>query len=280
MRSTWFYAGSMMVGLLCASDAIAGKKTTSEVFLVRPTPAPDADIKGRIRLETETGKDRDKFECKIELADPAGSYELFLETGVGSGLFSSAGALELDDAIQGEFDLKFDEKDGPLPLAVATVTDLYGRKAEVRDTVAVAVVLTGTIADPADAPDGKNGWNKKKSALALPLTPPDANAKGRLEVWFKGKDNRQRFRVKAEHLTAAETYTVQVEDSLAAGTFTDFLPMTIDESPTEFKLYIDTQKGQALPNGATYVTQLAGLKVRILDSADAVILEGTVPAFD
>ncbi len=280
MRSKWFIAGSILVGLLSASDAIAGKKTTSENFLVRPTPAPDADVKGRIRLETETGKDRDKFECKIELADPAGSFALFIETGVDTGLLVSAGALELDNSSTGEFDIKFDEKNGALPIGVASVTELYGRIVEVRNTVNSEAILNGLILDPAAAPDGKNGWNKEKATLSLPLTPTDPNAKGRVELWFKGKDNRQRFRVKAEKLTAAGTYTVQVEDSVGAGTYTDYLPMVIDESPTEFKLHVDTQKGQSLPNFANDVTELAGLKIRIVDGTDAVLLEGTLPSFN
>lgn len=280
MKSLYFLAASMVVSLFAAGDAVAGKKTTGEAFLIRPTPAPDPDIKGRIKFETENGKDRDKFECKIELADPAGSYALFIENAVDSGTVTNVGALELDDSDTGEFDIKFDEKDGPLPLGVATVTDLYDRIIEVRNTVNNEAVLFTVLGDPADAPNGKKGWNKEKAALSLPLMPIDTNAKGRVELWFKGKDNRQRFRVKAEKLTAAETYTVQVEDSVGAGTFSDYLPMVIDGSPTEFKLHVDTQKGQPLPNGATYVTELAGLKVRIVDGADAVILEGTVPAFN
>lgn len=279
-RSSWMVV-SLVLPILCADTALAGKKEKAETFFVRPDTPPDPDAKGRLKLETENNKDRDKIEFKASLLDPAGSYSVMIEDAVGSGVFVSAGAMVLDDDGDdpGEFKLKFDEKQGPLPLAVASVSELYGRRVDIADG-ANATVLTALVPDPADTPNGKKGWNKEKSALVQPTVVVDADAKGRVETWYKGKDGRQRFRMKAELLDPLGTYSVEVEDSLGAGTFTAVAAMVADDDgdePGSFKLHLDTQKGDPMPLGVGNVDELAGYKVRIVDGTMQVILEGTIP---
>lgn len=279
-RNRWI-AVSLIVPLFAASDAFAGKKSSAETFFVRPDTPPDPDAKGRLKLETENNKDRDKIEFKASLLDPAGSYSVMIEDAVGSGIFVSAGAMVLDDDGDdpGEFKLKFDEKQGPLPLAVASVSELYGRQVDIADG-SNATVLTAVVPDPADTPNGKKGWTKEKSSLVQPLVVVDADAKGRVETWYKGKDGRQRFRVKAELLDPLGTYSVEIEDSLGAGTFSPVAAMVADDDgdePGSFKLHLDTQKGAPMPLGVLNVDDLAGYQVRIVDGSMQVVLEGTVP---
>lgn len=275
-RSSWI-AVSLVLPLFVSSSALAGKKSSAEAFFVRPDLPPDADAKGKMKLETENNKDRDKMEFKASLLDPLGTYTVFIEDAVGSGQMQSAGVMVLDDDGDdpGEFQLKFDEKNGPLPLAVATVLDLVGRRVDIADGLS-ATVLSAIVPDPL-ADTGKKGWKQKKSSLVQPLVIVDANAKGRVESWYKGKDGRQRFRVKAENLDPLGTYSVEIEDSLGAGTYTAVAAMVADGSSGEFKLHLDTQKGDPMPLGTLEIDDLAGYKVRILDGSLQVILEGELP---
>lgn len=269
---------ALAIPFALADSAFAGKKKSAEVYLVRPTSPPDADAQGSIKLETEANKDKDKIEFKAEHLDPLGSYHVFIEDGVASGQFVDAGAMSLDDALTGEFDLKFDEKQGPLPQAVASVVDLAGRVVNIEDGMS-AIVLSGTIPDPTQpGPGGNgNGWKKKKANLGQPMVVVDSNAKGRVEVWFKGKDDRQRFRVHAEHLDPVGTFSVFVEDSVGAGTFTLAGAMVADGPSGEFKLFLDNKKGDAMPLGVANVDDLAGRVVQIQDATTAVVLVGTIP---
>jgi hypothetical protein len=278
MRTRLITAVSFVLPLFAADSALAGKKDKAETFFVRPDSPPDADAKGKLKLETETGKDRDRIEFKAENLDSLGTYSVYMEDALGSGNLVLIGPMELDDDGEpGEFKLRFDEKDEPLPFAVASVTDLVGRQVDIADG-SNATVLTATVPDPS-APTGKKGWTKEKVALAQPSVVVDADAKGRVETWYKGKDGRQRFRVKAELLDPLDTYTVRVEDSVGAGSFTNVGDMIIDldGESGEFKLHLDTQKGDAMPFGVANVDELAGRKVQIVDSAVQVVLEGTLP---
>jgi hypothetical protein len=265
-----------LVGFL-VPEAHAGKKLHSETFLVRPELAPDPDAKGRLKLDLEVGKDRDKLEVKGANLDSLGSYSVEVEDAVDSGVFVVLGALSADDDDVGEFKLKLDEKKAPLPLGMASVAELYDREIRIVDGGA-AVLLVGVVPDPADMPK-KKGFKHEKSSLAIPLGGIDPDAKGRVEIWLKGKDLRQRFRVKAENLDAAGTFTVELEDGVALGTFTAVADMVLDDDgdPGEFKLHLDTQKGEAMPGGVAIVTELEGRMVRIVDGSANVLLEGIVP---
>jgi len=276
MNRTALLVTAAFLPFALASDAEAGKKLKAESYLIRPTPAPDPDAKGRVRLDSENNKDKDRLEFKTENLDPLGSYSVFMEDGPASGVLVSIGAMVLDELSVGEFKLKFKENEGPLPLAAASVLDLVGRSVEIRDALS-AVVLSGSVPDPSAQGGNGNGWKSKKAPLALPLVAVDPDAKGRVEVWFKGKDDRQRFRVKAELLTPAGVYSVEVEDAVGSGVFVAVGPLEVDESPEEFKLHIDTKQGEPLPLGVSNVDELAGRGVRIVDGSANVLLEGVVP---
>lgn len=275
MKSIRTLGGVVALAGLWAGDALAGKKERAEDFLVRPDPAPDADARGRIKLETEAGKDRDRLELRADHVDDSGTFDVYIEDALGSATFVLLGAMQADDSGSGELRLKFDEQKAPLPLAIASVSELYGRQLEVRDGGS-AVVLEGAIPDPADQV-GKKGFSKAKATLALPLGAPDPDAQGRVEIWHKGKDNRERFRVKAEHLDTLGVFVVEVEDDVGAGTFTAVGTMSADASDDGgFKLYLDKQQGDPMPFGLP-VDDLAGRVVRIADGTSAVVLEGVIP---
>lgn len=259
-----------------AADAIAKGKEKGEAFLVRTEPAVDDDARGRVRTQQGKNDEEVRFDCKK--LDPAGSFEVFMEDSVGSATFVSFGAMVADDDA-GEFKLRVRAKDGPLPLGATSVDDYADRAVEIRSGGTTAVLVG--VMPSTEKIKGKKGFEKEKVALDLPVTPPDPDAKGRVELWEKIKDGRHRFRVKAERLSASDTYTVFVEDAVGSNTFVEVLDMKKSGGKgekSEFKLYLDAANGDPLPAGATTVADLADRLVQVRNATDEVVLEGTLPS--
>ena len=258
------------------AGAFAKGPEKGEAFLVRTQPAVDDDARGRVR--TSQGKNDEEVRFDLKKLDPGGSFEVFLEDAPGSTVFVSFGTLVADDDA-GEFKLRVREKDGPLPLGATSVDDYADRAIEIRSG-GTTTVLVG-IFPVTEKIKGKKGFTKAKEPLALPSTPPDPDAKGRVELWHKIKDGRHRLRVKAQRLSAAETYTVFVEDAVGSNVFVEVLDMKKSGGKgekAEFKLYLDAANGDPLPAGATTVADLADRLIQVRNAGDEVVLEATLPA--
>lgn len=251
-------------------------------YLVRVDGAYEEEASGKVKMEAKGLESEVEFE--LDDLDALGVYSVYLEDALGSGNFvlfgelvAEDGSSVVDDEFEGEFALKVRSKDGPLPLGAASAEDYSGRLVEVRDEFDDAV-MTGMMPDLVK-PKGKKGFTKGKGKLERPDPAVDLDAKGRVEIWFKKGDSRQRFRVHAEHLTPDEDYVVEIEDSLGSGVFEEVGLMASGGGGGAGKrqLKLDTKDGDPLPLGVLDVTELEGFAVRIVDSSDAVVLEGLVP---
>lgn len=255
--------------------ALAGGNLKARAPLVRPSPAPDDDARGRIDM-TEKADDA-VFRVRLEKLDVGAAFSLFVEDSVGAGTFTDAGAFELDGD---EFDLRFDSSEGPLPLGVAALSDLVGRLVQVQS--ASVVHLTGVVPDFAAKGKGSGGWLKGKRALMRSDDLLDDDAKGTLEVRTKPADNRDRFVVKAQRLPTGSvaSFIVYIEDAPGSTLFVPVAEMAADDDdPKDRVLKIDTHGGAPLPLGVFDVEELEGFGVEVRGSDGNTYLQCQVPAF-
>lgn len=254
-------------------DALAKKPQQARAPLVRPAAAPDPDASGR--LDFRDHKNQGRFSFHAKHLDTGLPFEAFVEDAVGAGTYTSVGALTVDgDSLV----LEFDEKDGPLPLGVANVADLIGRLVEIRN--AGQAHLVGLVPEFPPKNVNKGGaWDRGKIALTRPvIAPPDADAKGTLELRTKKADNRDRFTLKTQKVPAGTiTFSLFLEDAVGSGIFVDSGPLTGDDDAAKMK--VDTWSGAPLPFGVFDVEDLAGRALEVRGSDGFTYLETTVPAF-
>ena len=263
------------ISVLAPAPFAVAKNSSAVAPLVRPATPPDDDAKGRVEM-SEKGKGKIKFSVKAQRIGGV-ALELFMEDAVGSGVFVSAGPMVGDLEDPESASLKFDGS--ALPLGVASLADLVGRRMEVRDATP-SVFLEGAVPDFA-AKKSKGGWLKGKRSVIRPDTPPDEDAKGVVELRTKAKQNRDRFVVHAQHLpTETLTFSVFMEDALGSGVFVEVGAMDADlEDPGSAKLKIDTWQGAPLPHGVSSVSELAGFALEIRGSDLATYLGCMVPEY-
>ena len=244
---------AILMLLVSGPDGLASNgPQNGKTALTRGATPPDADALGALEIRHDPRHGRDRFKAEAERLNPALAFEAFLEDALGSGTFVSIGLLGAGDA-SGEFELEFDSDDGPLPLAATQVTDLIGRAFEIRHLG--SVYLAGVVPPFATAGGGK--WQRARTYMTRPLiSPPDEDAKGRLEVRKRDKDNRQRFKLQAERLPAG-TYDVFMEAAAGSGIFAS-VGQTTASGDGECQFRTDTQQGSPLPFGVPDVDDLAG----------------------
>lgn len=263
--------------------------------LIRPDPPPDADAKGEVSIRHDDDGD-DRFEVKAEHIDPLVTYEVYLESALGSGSFTSIGSLAADDDDDepgdddqpvgspdddGELKLEFRSDHDRLPLDLAAVAELIGLRLEIR---ADGDVYLAGIVPAFGSGEGSGSWLKAQTYLVRSATTTDENAKGRVEVAQRSKDNRQRFKVKAEHLPAG-SYSLFLEEAPGSGNLVEVAALLGDDESDdddgdddEFEYEADTGDGDALPLGATSLDDLAGRLLEVRDSSGALVfLSGAVP---
>lgn len=264
---------SFVAFTLCATALTASAgNLKGGADLVRPSPAADPDARGRIRVSAKSHDGEIKFDA--QRLDLALTVDVFMEDAAGSGVFVLFGTMAAGDAA-GDYALKVQQKDGPLPLGATEIADYADREVEVRSG---ATVLLHGLAPLPQKIQGKKGFKKEKDDLALPVAPPQPAAKGRVEAWKKLGDGRQRLRVQAEHLAPGTTLDLMLETALGSGVFASAGSLVVGEEGGELKLFLDTHQGDPLPNGAFSVDELAGLQLQLVDASLAVVLEGVVPA--
>lgn len=272
---------SLCLALPNAALAKGGDTLKAETPLTRPAGAPDSNAAGKIRVEHDAGNNRDKLKVEAEYIDTTLTFEAWVADGVGTMTFIA----NMPTNGPGEVEVEFDTDEGlPLPFSATTVESLAGRVLEVRS--GGLTFLQGTI--PSINGGGGGGgsgsgsgsgskWEIGKSPLMRPTPAPDADASGYVETRKRASDNHQKFKVEAEHLDPAGSFSVFVEDAVGSGVFASAGVMGSQSSVGEFELELETEDGDALPFGVASVDDLAGRGVQVRDGSNVVYLEGMVP---
>jgi hypothetical protein len=241
--------------------------------LTRASGSPDGDVEGKVKLRSET--DRQKFQVEAEHLDPGTEVAFYLDDPSTDGEgFLSIGTMTAD--VDGEAELEFDTNDGDaLPLGASSVAELEGFLVEVRLASDGALLLTGTVPSLPTSVTPAGG---------TPLPGEEARGKARLAavggIWEghieirTDDDGEQEFEMEAERLDPGSEVTFQIEDPDNAGTFVDLATRTAgSDGEAEYEI----EDGDALPLGVDSVSDLIGLDVRVVDGDGTVILTGTVP---
>src|SRR5262245_10631815 len=245
----------------------ASPKEDSMACLVRPDEAPDADAKGFIH--THSDKKGDRFDIRVSNVTTTADVFAFIEDPANSSVFNSVGPLvEASNDLVIAFDTK---KGDPLPLGVANVVDLAGRRVEIRNGVG-DVLLFGFV-----PPFGlTSNVSKAKVKLFADEFAPAPKMKGTLQLRSKPNKGQERIVFKAQHIPqGAEPLHVFIDDG--QGNFVDDGVMEMTGQTTG-RYARDCTDGDQLPQGVTSVDALAGRQLELRDDAAAVFLATEIPA--
>src|SRR5690606_8303444 len=143
------------------------------------------------------------------------SFEIWVADAQGTLQFVAVMPVNGPNEVEGEFDT---HEDLPLPFGATQVKDLAGRALEVRS--GGATYLEGTIPDVGGAGGGGSGgggsgggdWITIKASMVRPAGAPDSNATGYVELRRRDADQRQRFKVEAEHVDVSVGFAVWLEN--------------------------------------------------------------------
>ncbi len=254
-----------------------GPASEVQVSLQRPVPAPDPDAFGKVELEKRGSEQEFKVDGRNLPAGPADGFGVFVEDGVGTGIFLTVGAMAIKSPSQGRWELNIEHHGAAPPqLGVADLSDLAGRRLEVRG-VSGAVHLWAVLPSIATSP-GVGSVNQK-AGLALPaVSPPSPAAKGTVAVKLKASQGNSFFELKVQKgLAPNPTYVVWIEDAPGSGTFTAAGDLQMSASGTKGRLRRDTKKGETLPLSVGSVLDLSGRALEVRDGASVVHLVGTIP---
>jgi len=242
--------------------------------LDRPADSPNADVTGKVKVESEFVGD-EEFEVEVEHLAPGTVVEVFLADPEVPELFTSIGTAPADEF--GEAELERETEDGDaLPLGVSSVDELRDFLVEVRLAETGELLLFGTVpALPAEIAVGDTtpGPLDRARARGL-LTPAVPDAEGYVEIRSRPEDARERFKIEAEHLEPGTIADFFIE-SPDGGLFVRFGSGTAD---AEGEIKLDTNDGLPMPLGVTAVAELVGLEVRVERDDGQLLLAGTVPA--
>jgi hypothetical protein len=247
-------------------------------FLTRDPDSPDEDVKGKVKIESRT--DRERFEIEVEHLASGTGINVYLAEPPAAGEdpdFSFLGTATADAT--GEAEIERDPRDGDkLPLGAETVADLEGVLIEVRlDTTAEPLLLTGEVpALPDEWPAPGDGVQAGVRARArVQLEAQEAGLEGHVELRRRER-NRNRFRVEAEHLAPGQTVGLYLESAVGSGEFAQVATCTAGAGgECQFEM-----EG-ALPLGLSDIAQLAGRQVQVREMTQTgpgrILLMATVP---
>jgi hypothetical protein len=246
-------------------------KKDSQVSLVRPDPAPDADAKGSLRIRSD--KKGERFDVHVQKVDPDLAHDVYIEDPDGSGLFTFVAAL---DAGGSKLKLALDTKKGDeLPLDAVSTEALIGRRVEVR--VGADVILKGTV--PA------YGLSKKpasaKSEIVAPDGAPAPDMKAKLKLRSKANKGQERIDLKAKKVPFADDgpFHVFIEDAAGSDVFVNVGELE-QKDGSHGRYRRDTKQGDALPLDVAGVSELAGRELQVRDDGNVVYLAGVIPAVE
>jgi len=263
---------AMSGGELSEFSATCSDRLRSEARLARAEDSPDADVEGKVRVESRA--DREKFTVEIDHLAPGTVVEIFLDDpSDASGPVSIGTVAALSD---GEAKLERNTADREaLPLGAGSVDELRGFQVAVTLAATGATLLTGEVpalpdgvAAFADAP-APGGRGRGRAELTAHFT----GLEGHIEIRRRPEDNEQRFKMESEHLAPGERVTFLIEDPDAPGSFVVLASVAADG---DGEAEVSTQDGLPMPLGVTDVSSLVGLEVRVM-SGEELLLSGTVP---
>jgi protocatechuate 3,4-dioxygenase beta subunit len=177
---TWQRLTTGILAILLLSAAAAAGPA-QRIVLEQPAAAPDDDAKGFLKLKE--GNRGDLFSIRIRRVDRGTTFGLFLETSPGSTTFSEFGQISVRGKNRGTSRgggagrWKANERRGDaLPAGAASVSELGGRRVEVRDPqgeVVLHAFLPGAV--PADDdPGGEPPTGGEVSGPRLRILATDA----------------------------------------------------------------------------------------------------------
>ncbi|HET6203485.1 MAG TPA: phytase, partial [Planctomycetota bacterium] len=240
-----------------------GMNLKGRVSLQRDLLQPDLDASGTISMSISNGVESFVVVGK-NLDVLGGTYEVLVETAPESGTFLDVGHLTSTNANAGAWVLDLEASGAIAEFGGADLSALAGRRVEIRSgsTVylfAVLPALTGllnvNLLGPLDAAPGS----------------PAPGAIGSVKLGFKAKAGTSRFDLKSKGLPVGPTYTVWV----SSGT-TESPSFSQVGTLVKGRLRTDTKKGQTLPLGVGFVSDLYGRTVEVRDGTTPV-LSGTLP---
>ena len=110
------------------------------------------------------------------------------------------------------------------------------------------------------------------------VSAPDMTS--RLSLRSKADKGQERIRLRARHLPfSGKSLAVFVEEDVGAGSFVDAGELEQQDAHAG-RWRRDAKKGQALPDGVTFVSALAGRLLEVRDGNGTVYRRGTIPAGD
>jgi hypothetical protein len=259
-------------GQMTEMSVVCSDRVRAEARLTRDANSPDADVEGKVRVESRD--DREKFSIEAEHLATGTEVAFFLADPDDPLTFMSIGIMT---ATMDEAELEFNTKDGdPLPLGALAAEELSGFLVEVRLSGTGELLLTGEVPSLPDGTvtPGQPGEGGDSLRGRAPLTALVAGLEGHVEIEQELEDNEQEFEIEAERLAPGTMVSFWIEDPVSPGMFTKFADATAgDDGEAEF----ETEDGDPLPLGVTDVADLVGLGVRVIDGSDQVLLEGTIP---
>jgi len=248
----------------------------SQSCLVRPdTDAPDDNAKGNVRIRSKGNGNSERFDVHVQKVEAGVEHHLFLEDPLDSDTFVDLGDLPGDGGSQ---KLALDTKKGDeLPLmdqGVLTTEDLIGRRIEVRK--GDDVELEGVV-----PPYGLEKKNQKvKIEVDADEDDPQPDITGTLEMRSKENKGQERIILTLKKVDFDDgPFDVFVEDAVGSGVFVNVGDLD-QKSEHKGKYKRDCKKGQALPTGVMFVSDLGGRLIQVRDDADVVFLETTIPSLD
>ena len=250
--------------------AVAQGNEDSQSCLVRPDDGPDDDAKGSVRIRSKNNSER--FDVHVQKIEPGVDHVLWLEDPIDSDIFVQIGDLPKDGGSQ---KLALDTKKGDeLPLNAITVDELSGRRIEIRK--GGEVELEGVV-----PPFGLDKKPKKaKETVDAEDTDPQPDITGTIELRSKENKGQERITLTLKKVDFDDgPFTVFVEDGVGSGVFVD--EGGLDQTSAHNGRYRrDCKKGQALPGGVMFLSELGGRLLQVRGEGDVVFLEVTIPSLD
>jgi hypothetical protein len=252
----------------------ARNRLRAEARLRRADGSPDADVEGKVKVESRA--DREKFAIEAEHLAAGSIVEFFLDDPSTPEGFVSIGTATAA-GLEGEAELELNTNDGAvLPLGAAAVSELEGFAIEVRLVAGGALLLTGEVpglpaggGDPGMPP--RPGDDARGRARLTPALP---GLEGHVELRTRPEQNRERFKVEAEGLAPGTRVAFLIRDPSSSDTFAQIAVRAAGlDGEAEF------QTEGLLPLGVANVGALVGLDVRVVlaDGSGTLLLFGTVP---
>ena len=247
------------------------KKVDAQACLVRPEDHLGGGARGSVRLRRQNKKGElvARFDVAAQKVGASGPFELFLEDGVGSGVFENLGDLKSSGkTLEWSADTS---KGDALPLDVDALEDLVGRVLQVR---ADGDVILGATLPELDA-------SKKPVKTKLVLDVPDGStvpaAKGKLQLRAKQDKGQARFDLKVGKLPfGSSDMHLWIETADGSDVFEDAGEIKRLGKSSNGLYRRDCQKGDPLPAGVGSLAELEGRELQVRADDDEVLLEGEV----